>query len=459
MSTETVRPSILNEGQVIKNVDQAFGMDPIENDPYQAEAEADWAAYVKFRREQLGGFTTENPDGRVVLRNNDGTYKSIKSIPVESDKEYRNRLYDESATTDTTDMPDSFRTWPGYNGDQSSSEAPQDTAEENVQEEAMPKQEESASKKKTEVWRAGEKDIYEEGQPVHRVINPRLNEEPTGARYWMQGRTETRNPAHEPYQRVKKDINKTKTPENLSRKQRLAIKVGVVAMAAAVALGLGADKNQNNNTSTSPRTEQSGSSSSNRGEAAVSYVIDHMSHKTENTTVAPEKDVAATEYEVISTGEVNEEDTVGPEEMAEEIGITPLNEIDNASETIEESGGDLLTGQDSTESEESDTHEQETDKKTSDLVEKLMAGVEIESGEGVTHAIEKVLAQAGYYDASPVQLYEIYEALIDDPNIGPNGIFTDVTLVNGPTGDLWVSEPGVAHFTLAAAEKIASRRT
>lgn len=90
-------------------------------------------------------------------------------------------------------------------------------------------------------------------------------------------------------------------------------------------------------------------------------------------------------------------------------------------------------------------------------VESLMVSVPVESGDGVTQVLAKVLAQAGYTNVLPEQLFEIYEELVTDPEIGPGGIFGGITLeYNQASDEYWIQGSGGvdAHLTLAAAKWI-----
>ena len=88
-------------------------------------------------------------------------------------------------------------------------------------------------------------------------------------------------------------------------------------------------------------------------------------------------------------------------------------------------------------------------------LEILTAQVTVGEGDGVTQVLSTVLESAGYPDVPPEQLFEMYEGLIGDPDIGPNKIFEGATLYfNEATGEYWIQETGPfeASLTPEAAE-------
>lgn len=99
----------------------------------------------------------------------------------------------------------------------------------------------------------------------------------------------------------------------------------------------------------------------------------------------------------------------------------------------------------------------------SDDIERLRETVTVEPGDGITQVLAKILNQAGYTGTSPEQLFEMYEDLVTDPTIGPEGIFVGdgINIVyHAETDEYWIEITGSTDVSLtpAAAERVDSIR-
>lgn len=107
---------------------------------------------------------------------------------------------------------------------------------------------------------------------------------------------------------------------------------------------------------------------------------------------------------------------------------------------------------------------------TPELVESLSMELTVDPGAGVTHMLEKALAEAGYTSVTDEQLFGIYNDmvadLITDPQVGADGVLRSDAIFDGATlywnpdageaGEWWIEgTPESATFTEEAANWIA----
>lgn len=196
-------------------------------------------------------------------------------------------------------------------------------------------------------------------------------------------------------------------------------------------------------------------------EPAVAIVSTEVSRPTIEPTTTP-VETSEEEIPLMSTETTTPTPTTTPEsestiiETPEPTQPNSTSTPTSTTEQVIESRDDTATPTTTENTAEAEPDQSNTEH-ASGAIENLMLSVPVESGDGITQVLAKALARAGYTNLTPEQLFGVYEELVTDPEIGPDRIFSGITLeYNQAADEYWIQGPGGvdARLTLAAAEWI-----